>query len=255
MFAKKIICLLLFLVVLLSCTSNKEQPLTIATAANMQYAVTDLCQSFFEETGIACQTIVSSSGKLTAQIKEGAPFDIFISADTKYPNDLYSNGFTSNTPKIYAYGKLILWTLHDTITPSIKKLSSPTVRHIASANPKTAPYGLITEQVLQYYNLLDSLKPKMVYGESIAQTNQFITSKAAELGFTAKSVIFTPGLKKKGNYIEVDSAAYKPIAQSAVILKSNAQNIPQSEKFFNFLFSKKGQIILKKHGYTTILNE
>lgn len=255
MFVKKITCIVLLSTLLLSCTSNKKQPLTIATAANMQYAVTDLCKSFFDETGINCQIIVSSSGKLTAQIQEGAPFDIFISADTKYPNDLYAKGLTANSPQIYAYGKLILWTLNKNITPSIASLSTSTIKHIASANPKTAPYGIVTEQVLQHYNLLDSLKNKIVYGESVAQTNQFITSKAAEIGFTAKSVIFTPHLKDKGRFIEIDSSAYKPLAQSAVILKSNPENSNHSKKFFDYLFSQKGQEILKNHGYKTILNE
>lgn len=245
---------LIFISIIISCTTKNEK-LTIATAANMQYTVNEMIDIFYSETGIECQTVVSSSGKLTAQIQEGAPFDIFISADTKYPNELFKNGFTQTEPKIYAYGKLILWTLKSDIPPSLSNLTSKKIKHIASPNPVTAPYGIATEEVLTYYKILDSVKPKLVFGESVAQTNQFITSKVAELGFTAKSVVLSPNLKEKGTFIEIDDKSYNPIAQSAVIIKNTGKDLSKSEKFFNFLFSKKGKEILKKHGYTVIDNE
>jgi len=238
-----------------SCKEETSEKITIATAANMQYAVKEIAVTFTKETGIECQTIIGSSGKLTAQIIEGAPFDVFISADTKYPDNLYSKGFTTTKPEIYGYGKLILWTLKDDIIPSIEILFTNKIQHIASANPKTAPYGIATEEVLTYYSIFKEVKPKLVFGESVAQTNQFITSKVAEIGFTAKSVVLTPVLKEKGSYIEIDQAAYTPIAQSAVILKNASENYINSEKFFNFLYSKKGKEILEKHGYTVNYNE
>lgn len=251
---QKVFIPLILISIIVSCTTKNEK-LTIATAANMQYTVNEIIDVFHSETGIECQTVVSSSGKLTAQIQEGAPFDLFISADTKYPNELFKNGFTQTEPKIYAYGKLILWTLKDDIQPSLKLLTSEKIKHIASPNPKTAPYGIAAEEVLNYYKILDSVNLKLVFGESVAQTNQFITSKVAELGFTAKSVVLSPNLKEKGTFIEIDEASYNPIAQSAVIIKNSGKNSSKSEKFFNFLFSKKGKEILIKHGYTVIDNE
>lgn len=246
--------MLFFISVVVSCTTKNEK-LTIATAANMQYTVNEMIAIFHSETGIECQTVVSSSGKLTAQIQEGAPFDIFISADTKYPNELFKKGFAQSEPKIYAYGKLILWSLKDDINPSLELLTSTKIKHIASPNPVTAPYGVAVEEVLKHYKISDSVKTKLVFGESVAQTNQFITSKVAEVGFTAKSVVLSPNLKEKGTFIEIDEASYNPIAQSAIIVKNKDKDSSQSEKFFNFLFSKKGKEILKKHGYTVIDNE
>ncbi|WP_372745323.1 molybdate ABC transporter substrate-binding protein [Lutibacter sp.] len=254
LFIPRAFIMLIFISAVISCSTNTKK-LTIATAANMQYTVNELISVFHSETGIECQTVVSSSGKLTAQIMEGAPFDIFISADTKYPNELYKKGFAQSEPKIYAYGKLILWTLKDDIQPSIELLTNHKIKHIASANPVTAPYGKATEEVLNFYKILDSVKSKLVFGESIAQTNQFITSKVAEVGFTAKSVVLSPNLKEKGTFIEIDETSYNPIAQSAIIIKNNSKSNSKSEKFFNFLFSKKGKEILLKHGYTIPAHE
>ncbi|SNR79230.1 molybdate ABC transporter substrate-binding protein [Lutibacter flavus] len=242
---------ILISILISSCNQQKVHNLTIATAANMQFAMEELTTSFTKETGIKCETILSSSGKLTAQIKEGAPYDIFVSANMKYPNELYNAGFTTQKPKIYAFGKLVLWSMIDSIKPSINLLLHKNIKHIATANPKTAPYGIPTEEVLKHYKIYDSIKNKLVYGESIAQTNQFITTKAAEIGFTSKSVVLSPFIKGKGNWIDIDEQAYAPIKQGIVIIKNTSTSIDKKEKFYNFLFSKKGQDILNKFGYST----
>ena len=140
----------------------------------------------------------------------------------KYPFDLYNDGFTTKKPNIYANGKLVLWSMIDTIKPSISLLLQKNIKHIASANPKTAPYGAATEQVLKYYQILDSIKSKLVFGESIAQTNQFITTKAAEIGFTAKSVILSPIIKNKGSaiFIHIAKKNYQR-TKGCIALKKN----------------------------------
>ena len=247
--------LLLLAVTLCVSCENKKETLLIATAANMQFTVEKLIIAFEKETGIPCEAVVSSSGKLTAQIKEGAPFDIFISADTKYPNELFKSGFGTIEPKIYGYGSVVLWTLKKEITPSLDSLTSSTIKHIALANSKNAPYGLASEEILKYYNIYNAVKNKFVIGESIGQTNQFIISKAAEIGFTAKSVVLNPNLKEKGTYIEIDSKAYQPIAQSVLLLKNDKNDATKSLKFYNFLFSKKGTEILEGNGYIVTTNE
>ena len=247
---KSTIILFSILFLIHSCNQKKEHKLTIATAANMQFAMEEIIIEFTKETGIECETNISSSGKLTAQIKEGAPYDIFISADMKYPTDLYNSGLTTSKPYIYAQGKLVIWSLVDSIKPSIQVLLQKNIKHIASANPKTAPYGLATEQVFKHYQILDSIKNKLVYGESIAQTNQFITTKAAEIGFTAKSVVLS-NLKNKGNWTAIDDKTYTPISQGIVILKNGPSTIEKKERFYNFLFSEKGTDILNKFGYST----
>ena len=250
-FLFKKIFIFLILILLFGCNKPKEQKLYIATAANMQFAMKELITVFTNETGIKCESIISSSGKLTAQIKEGAPYDIFVSANMKYPNELNISGFSSKKPKVYALGKLVLWTMIDSLKPSINLLLNKNVKHIASANPKIAPYGIPTEQVLKYYKLFNKIEHKLVYGESIAQTNQFITTMAAEIGFTAKSVVLSPNMKGKGNWIDINENAYTPIEQGVLILKKGPSSNKKKELFYKFLFSNKGKAILNNFGYST----
>ncbi|MEO6187741.1 MAG: molybdate ABC transporter substrate-binding protein, partial [Ginsengibacter sp.] len=201
----RIFCFVFSLLFMLpACNEQRDQTLTIAVAANMQFAAKDLVNAFTSETGIKTKLIISSSGQLTAQIKAGAPFDVFISADMKYPMELFSSGHATKKPIVYAYGKLVLWSLVDSIAPSINTLTSARINHIAIANPKTAPYGMAAIEVLKRHALYEPLKNKLVYGESISQTNQFIISKSAGVGFTAKSVVLSPQMEGKGKWTEID---------------------------------------------------
>ena len=243
--------IILLTFVLQSCTPNTHSPLTIATAANMQFAMDSLTHAFETETGIPVETVISSSGKLTAQIREGAPFDLFISADLKYPQALFGEGLTLEKPKVYARGKLVLWDLRSNEKPEIERLVHSEIKHIAMANPQTAPYGSAAIEVLNYYHLYDSVQSKLVFGESIAQTNQFVVSGAAELGFTAKAVVLSPELKGKSYWTEIPAETYSPIEQGVVILKNRAQNITSARQFYDFLFSPKGKEILNTFGYET----
>jgi molybdate transport system substrate-binding protein len=244
--------ILIFLVLLLNaCSSEKVEYLSIATAANMQFAMEALASEFEKKTAIKCEIMVSSSGKLTAQITEGAPFDIFVSADMKFPNKLYKEGFTESKPAIYAYGKLILWTTKEGIEPTMESLLEDTIAHIAVANPKTAPYGTATFEFLENNKLLNTVKHKFVYGESVAQTNQFITTGAAEIGFTALSVVKSKNIKNKGSWLAIDENLYSPISQGIVVLKNDKSNKNHVKQFYNFLFSQEGKTILNKFGYKT----
>ena len=250
---KRLSCIaILLLALVFACNSSTKESskITIAASANMQYALGPITAKFTEKTGIPCQLIFGSSGKHTAQITQGAPFDIFVSADMKYPSILYDKGFTSAPPEIYAYGKLILWTMDDGLPVSIGKLNTSSINHIALANPKTAPYGQAAVEVLEKYGLLDSLKNKLVYGESIGQTNQFIYSKSAEIGFTAQSVVLAPEMKDKGKWVLVNDSDYNPITQGVVIIKQSNGKNQQANKFYNFLFSNDAKMILKDFGYS-----
>lgn len=241
---------LLFLFLFSQCqTSQKTEPLTIATAANMQFAITELTEAFAKKTGIACQTVVSSSGKLMAQIQAGAPFDVFVSADMKYPTALFETGWTTAAPEVYAYGKLILWTTSPKITPTLSVLSTDSIQHIAIANPKIAPYGEAALAVLTANGLRQKIAHKLVMGESIAQTNQFVLSNAAEIGFTAQSVIFSPNLDSQGKWLALPDNLYTPIAQGVVRLKSSDTRQTAAKQFYDFLFSNEGKSILAKFGY------
>ncbi len=245
------VCLFLFSMVN-SCKQVDTQTLNIATAANMQFAMTEIVQSFTKHTGIKCNIITGSSGKLTAQIKEGAPYDVFVSANTKYPEDLYKDGFTTSKPKIYGYGGLVLWSTTSE-KPSFSILMNDAIEHIAIANPKTAPYGEAAVSVLKKMGVYEKIEHKLVYGESISQTNQFILSRAADIGFTAKSVVLSPKIKGEGDWISIDDN-YTPIAQGIVLLK-NSEKKQQSEQFYTFIFSDQAKNILKKFGYLVALHE
>jgi len=250
MFYKKLFLLSSCLFLLFnSCTQNKKSKLTIATAANMKFAMQEMVEEFQDETGVECEIIVGSSGKLTAQVKEGAPYDLFVSADMKFPNILFESGLTMGKPQIYAYGSLVIWTMNTQLKADFKTFSKKQVNHIALANPKTAPYGRAAVEVLKKKNLFDTMNSKFVFGESIAQTNQFIISYVAEIGFTSKSIVLSPNMKGKGNWKDVDSSLYSPIKQGVVILKNRDQNIKEAKSFKEFLFSDKGKEILNKFGY------
>jgi len=248
-FAVRKLVILGFIVSLTSCQQNKNHQLTIAAASNMQFAIEALTASFTQETGIACQTVISSSGKLTAQIKENAPYDIFVSANMKYPNELFNSGFSQDKPKIYALGKLVIWSMDKKIEPSLEILLDNKVKHIAIANPKIAPYGNAAIEVLKYHKIYKAVKHKLVYGESISQTNQFILSQSAEIGFTAKSVLLSPKVKGKGRWVTLDDNSYSPISQGIVLIKTRNSKDEEARQFYNFLFSTKAKGILETYGY------
>lgn len=240
--------LILLSALLSSCQSAKNQKLTIATAANAQFAIAGIALEFEKETGIACQLIVGSSGKHTAQIEAGAPYDIFVSADLKFPKKLHELDLTLAEPGIYAYGKLVIWTLIGSLNPDIQHLSASEQYHIAMPNPKTAPYGRAAKEALDFYGMYDQISSQLVFGESVAQTNQFILSKSAALGFTAASIVMAPAMKNKGRWQLVDENAYSPIAQGAVVIKQSSQ-LDIAKKFYLFLFSPTAKNILQAHGY------
>lgn len=242
--------LCLIAVLCLAGCRQKPSTLTIASAANVQPAMQEIADLFTSQTGITCHITAGSSGNLTTQISQGAPFDLFISADTGYPLKLHDQGLTLGTPRVYAYGSLVLWTLHDKV-PTIKDLNSPSVHHIAIANPNTAPYGLAAREVLKYFELYDSIKDKLVYGQSISQTNQFILTGSADVGFTSLSTVLSDELKSTGHWSNVEPASYAPIAQAAVILKGGPATDEEKQQFLNFLLSKEASSILSKFGYTT----
>ena len=225
--------------------------LTVAVAANVQYTFEELKAEFQKETGITVKQVIGSSGKFTAQIENGAPFDVFLSADMEYPQALEKEGLTYNAPKTYAFGTLVLWTMNDVdLSRGIEVLVDPSVRSVAIASPKTAPYGRQAVNAIKHYDLYAKINKKLVYGESIAQSNQFITTKAADIGITAKSIVLAPNIKDQGKWIEVDKDAYEPIAQGVVILKHAQKNhLEVAQKFFDFLFSNEAGEIFKKYGY------
>ena len=237
----------------LLCTAALAQaaPLTVAVAANVKFAFADLQQAFTRETGIEVKSVFGSSGKLTAQIKSGAPFDVFLSANMKYPDNLYQSGFAVTKPRVYANGVLVLWTLNPLdLGKGIQVLNDPAVQKIAVANPKLAPYGREAINALAHFKLRKAVESKLIYGENISQVSQYIDSKSADIGFTAKSVVLAPQLAGQGKWVELPKDSYKPIAQGVVILKhAEAANSESAQRFLEFLASPAARSIFGKYGY------
>lgn len=223
----------------------------VATAANVQFAMDELTRLFEEQSGIKAEVILSSSGKLTAQIQQGAPYDLLVSADMKYPKTLYESGQAEAPPRVYALGALVLWTLGDIeLSADLSFLQNPAIHKIAIANPQNAPYGEQAVRALQHYGVYDQVVSRLVYGESIAQTNQYILSRVSEVGFTAKSVVLSPEIQGKGHWVEIDPAAYSPIEQGVVITRYGEEHHPEaSRRFYDFLFSQTARDILIRYGY------
>ena len=243
---------LLLILFLLSCNiKSTENKLTIAAAANVQFAMDTLADLFERETGIPTNIITGSSGKLTAQILQGAPFDVFLSADMKYPEQIYRSGKALKAPEVYAYGSLILWTLKDDIQPDIDILTSDKITRIAIANPKTAPYGVASIEFLKRMSIYEMVKDKLIFGESISQVNQFITSRSADIGFSAESVVLSSTLPDKGLWIRLDNTKYTPLKQGIVIINRENGKSVEAENFFLFLLSPRAKNILSEFGYKT----
>lgn len=229
---------------------ESSEKINLAVASNMQYAMEEIAEAFTVETGIQIEMIVGASGQLTAQIREGAPFDILVSADMKYPEEIRRSGLAANTPKVYAYGKIVIWTLYDDIIPTMEGLTDQKVEHIAIANPKLAPYGVAAQQALYYHGIDRKVKDKLVFGESITQTNQFIISKSAQAGITAKSIVISPKLRNQGQWKDIDPRTYDPIEQGVVIIKNTDTNYSREILFCKFLTSDTAKKILRRFGYS-----
>ncbi|NNF18161.1 MAG: molybdate ABC transporter substrate-binding protein, partial [Flavobacteriaceae bacterium] len=192
---------------------------------------------------------IGSSGKLTAQIREGAPYDLLVSADMRYPRELEKLDLLAGEPRVYAYGTLVIWTNRPGIEPSLKALSDPGIDHIAIANPLTAPYGRAAIEVLKEAGIYDQISHKLVYGESVAQASQFIRSGASEAGITAKAVVLSAHVAGIGKWADLDPKKYSPIEQGVACLRNSAQ--PDAAMAFSeFLFSPEAGQILKKFGYS-----
>ncbi|WP_233496643.1 molybdate ABC transporter substrate-binding protein [Mucilaginibacter hurinus] len=225
------------------------QNLRIAAAANLQALMLALKADFKKHTGITAEIITGSSGKLVAQISNGAPYDVFLSADMQYPETLHARGFTTGKPVVYAMGTLIICTSKKQMLDKWQQiLSNPETKKIAIANPATAPYGKAAGQVLNKIAAFAAVKSKVVYGESVAQVNTYLTTGVADIGFTAKSVIYDTGNTNTLSWQEINPQTYQPIKQGIVILKHGAGN-PAAKKFYHYLLGHSAKHIFKNYGY------
>ena len=235
---------------LILCPSGAAaESLIVAVAANMMPVMEVLKKDFRAQTGADLVLVSGSSGKFAAQIREGAPFDAFISADTEYPEQLAADGHADGAPVLYAYGNLVLWTLRDLDVAKGFALVDAASK-IAVADPKVAPYGRAAVAALKAAGVYEVAGPKLVYGEAISQVNSFVTTKAADFGLTAKSVVLAPKTKGLGRWADVDPKLYEPIAQSFIILQKGAKNNPGlCRRFTAFMAGPEARAALTRLGY------
>ncbi len=242
--------LLLLLAVLLA-QFSVAQSIKVAVAANLQSVIKVLGADFNKRTGITVEPIIGSSGNLVTQIKNGAPFDIFFSADMNFPQGLFTDGFAVDKPVVYASGSLIVCSTQNLDLKHWQTLILKNdIGKVAIGNPAIAPYGKAATEALTKLGILDKSKNKLVSGESIAQVNTYITNGVVSFGFTSQSLLMDGNQITKLYWAAVDKKLYAPIEQGMVIIKHTDQtNLAPSQKFYKYLLSSPAKAIFKKYGY------
>lgn len=244
-----------FLGISVSMTLLFSGEITIAVAANVSYAIEPLKKEFNTlYPDVKINVVLGSSGKLTAQILHGAPYDLFMSADMKYPDRLFEEKLAVTKPVIYAQGSLALLSMKKRdYCAEMFVLKSPDVTTIAIGNPKTAPYGVAAVEALKNAKIYDNVEKKLVYGESVSQTLLY-TTRIADIGIVAKSSLFAPQMlvyKEAIHWTNISTSLYRPIDQGMVVLK---QGKAKSEViyFYDFILGSKAKDILKSFGYNVL---
>jgi molybdate transport system substrate-binding protein len=243
----------LFAVLLAVAPAFAQDELTIAAAADLQGVMPEIASHFEKESGSKIKLSFGSSGNFLAQIQNGAPYDIFFSADVGYPQKLEALGLTdSGSLYQYADGKIVLWVPNSSsvdLSKGIAGVADPAVKKLAIANPAHAPYGRAAESALRKAGLWDSVSPKLVLGENISQTAQFVQSGNADAGILALSLALTPAMKDKGRYYEIPQELYPPIHQAVVILK-HSQHQKLARRFLEFLKTPDVVSLLQRYGFS-----
>jgi molybdate transport system substrate-binding protein len=227
----------------------QAESINVAVASNFRPAMLSLQQTFESASKHHINLIFGSTGKQYAQIKQGAPFDVFLAADTERPRLIEADGLAVNGNRFtYAIGQLVLWSAEDQfVDHDGKVLHQNDYQHLSIANPRLAPYGLAAQQTLQALGVWETVEKKLVYGENVSQAYQFIASGNARLGFVALSQVLATQEPANGSHWVVPKSLYEPIAQQGVLLSDNEA----SRSFFSFLHSEQAIKIIQQHGYET----
>jgi len=223
----------------------------VAAAADLQFGFRELAATFEKQTGASVKVSFGSSGNFANQIENGAPFDLFFSADLSYPKRLEAAGLTEpGTLFHYADGKIVLWARESRfdVKRGLSLLVDPVVRKIAIANPQHAPYGRAAVAALQHEQLYEKVKDKLVFGENISQTAQFVDTGNADVGIVALSLVMAPAMQGKGAYFLIPESEYPTIEQGCIVLKV-AKNKSLAIQFLGFVKKPETGALLKKYGF------
>jgi len=249
-FAMVVICSTGFLA---SSQEAVAEEIAIAAASDLNFAIKDLIADYEKATGNRVKLSLGSSGNFFAQIQNGAPFDLYFSADIGYPKKLEEAGLTvTGSLYRYAVGRIVLWTNHASrrdVAKGLEILRDPSIKKIAIANPKHAPYGRAAVAAMQHFKVYDDAKERLVLGENISQAAQFIESGACDVGIIALSLAMAPTMKAAGSYWEIPADAHPSLEQGAAVLKSSKQP-KTAQQFLEFMQSAQGQEIMRRYGFT-----
>ena len=238
---------------LLAAQAHEPRQITVAAAADLSTALKEVASAYENKSGVEVKLSFGASGALTQQIENGAPFDVFFSADTDYPRRLIREGHADAASLYrYAIGRLVLWVPTDShLDPEregIKLLLEPSVQKISIANPAQAPYGRAAVATLQHYEIYDKVSNKLVMGENISQAAQFVESGNAQAGFVALAHAVAPEIKGKGKYWVVPADAYPRLDQS-VVVTSRSTHVDEARRFLEFVRSADAVAILARYGF------
>jgi molybdate transport system substrate-binding protein len=241
----------LLAVICTSCALQAQNTLTVAVAANLQPAVKEIAEKFEKQNGTHVALVFGSSGNLTTQIENGAPYDVFLSADMSYPERLASEGLgMRESLQRYAVGRLVLWVKKDSHIDlerlGERALLDPAGHKIAIANPAHAPYGVAAMAYLKAASLCDQVNDRLVLGEDVAQTAQFVISGNAQIGMIPLSLALAPKMAETGSYYALKNA---PTVEQGAIVLSKSANKQAAGKFLEFMKSPDARAILKRYGY------
>ena len=241
--------LLSLVLVVLAVTPALAEQALVAVAANFIGPFREVATEFEKTTGHTVQTAAGSSGNFYSQIKNGAPFDVFFSADNERPKLLEDEGLGVKGNRFtYAIGRLVLWSPDPSLIKGEDTLRSASFKHLAIANPKTAPYGVAAMQAMQKLRVWESVQPRIVMGESLGQTMGFIESGNAELGFVALSQVLDPKIKGTGSRWDVPNDLHEPIQQDVVLLTKGKDN-PAAKALMEFMGGPQAKAIIERYGY------
>jgi molybdate transport system substrate-binding protein len=236
----------------LAAVSSFAQEISVAAAADLQFVMQDVTARFQKETGKSVKVINGSSGNFFQQIQNGAPFDMFFSANLDYPKKLEAAGLTEpGSLYQYATGKIVLWVTNDSkleVNKGLRALLDGSVNKIAIANPQHAPYGQAAVSALKAENLYEQVAGKFILGENISQTASFVVSGAADAGVVALSLAVSPNMKGKGRYFEIPAGDYPPIEQACVILKSSQQKAT-AKAFLEYIRTPAIADLFRSNGF------
>ncbi|MCS6305769.1 MAG: molybdate ABC transporter substrate-binding protein [Nitrospira sp.] len=244
--------ILAWCLVLIACTAVTPvfaEQMLVAVAANFIPPFREIALEFEKSTGHQLKVVGGSSGNFYTQIKNGAPFDVFFSADNERPKKLEDEGLgVKDTRFTYATGRLVLWSANADLIKGEETVRSKNFKRLAMANPKTAPYGVAAMQALQKLELWESVQPHIVMGESIGQTMGFIESGNAQLGFVALSQIMDPKIKGKGSRWDVPTNLHEPIQQDVILLTKGKDNAG-AKALLEFIAGPQSKTIIERYGY------